>query len=284
MSDSYNDGLNLRRNKGQLGILFAARFLNLQSDMWDVLRKFLAIVITTGAVIIILLILYTTYFRHGLPVSENKNQVAAVEQPQATNNSTTPATSTPATITATPEITPPPSPTTSLATTPLPSPIPTSRPLPNPTASPTELPSASLIIPVAGARPEQLRDTFNEARSEGRTHEAIDIAASHGAPVLAATDGTIVKLFFSERGGITIYQLGTDNRTVFYYAHLDRYAEDIYEKQFVRQGKTIGYVGDTGNAGAGNYHLHFAIWIVLDPKKYWSGINLNPYELLKRAP
>ena len=149
--------------------------------------------------------------------------------------------------------------------------------LPIPEGAPTRL-----IIPVAGVRPDQLHDTFSESRSEGRIHDAIDIAAPLGTPVLAAADGTIVKLFYSERGGITIYQLSADNKFVYYYAHLDRYAEGLTEGHFAKQGESIAYVGDTGNAGAGNYHLHFSIAVISDPKHYWEGVNINPYPLLKR--
>ena len=139
-----------------------------------------------------------------------------------------------------------------------------------------------LIIPVTGVRPDQLRDTFSDARAEGRVHDAIDIPAALGTPVVAAADGTIIKLFQSERGGTTIYQLSSDSRFVLYYAHLDRYAEGLAEGHLARQGETIAYVGDTGNAGAGNYHLHFSIALVSDPKKYWQGVNLNPYPLLHK--
>ena len=145
-----------------------------------------------------------------------------------------------------------------------------------------EVAPGALIIPVAGVRPDQLRDTFSEARSEGRVHDAIDIAAPRGTPVIAAADGTIVKLFHSERGGTTIYQLSADNKFIYYYAHLDRYAENLNEGHFAKQGETIAYVGDTGNAGAGNYHLHFSIALISDPKRYWEGVNINPYPLLKR--
>ena len=130
---------------------------------------------------------------------------------------------------------------------------------------------------------EQLHDTFNDARSEGRVHEAIDIIAPHETQVVAAADGKIVKLFTSEKGGITIYQLSPDQSLVLYYAHLARYAEGLTEQQNVRQGDLLGYVGDTGNAQPGNYHLHFAIWQITDPKRFWDGTNLNPYDLLRHT-
>jgi murein DD-endopeptidase MepM/ murein hydrolase activator NlpD len=138
-----------------------------------------------------------------------------------------------------------------------------------------------LIIPVVGVRSDQLLDTFADARSEGRVHDAIDIPAPAGTPVVAVADGEIIKLFQSERGGTTIYQLSPDRKLVFYYAHLQRYADGIAPGKFVKQGEVIAYVGDTGNAGTGNFHLHFSISVVADPKRYWEGTNINPYPLLR---
>jgi len=167
--------------------------------------------------------------------------------------------------------------------------------LPSPSAVPSEVGaiqravpansfvgSIKLVIPVMGVKPEQLLDTFTDARSEGRVHDAIDIPAAAGTAVVAAADGEIVKLFQSDRGGTTIYQLSTDRKLVFYYAHLQRYADGLTAGKFARQGEVIAYVGDTGNAGTGNFHLHFSISIVADPKRYWEGTNINPYPLLRR--
>jgi murein DD-endopeptidase MepM/ murein hydrolase activator NlpD len=139
---------------------------------------------------------------------------------------------------------------------------------------------SGLLIPVAGIKPEQLMDTFSSARSEGRVHDAIDIPAPAGSPVVAVADGTLLKFFDSERGGITIYELSDDKKYFFYYAHLQRRADDLHEGGVVKKGTTIGYVGDTGNAGPGNYHLHFAISIVTDPKRFWDGQPINPYPIL----
>lgn len=139
-----------------------------------------------------------------------------------------------------------------------------------------------LIIPVQGITPDKLTDSFSDARSEGRIHDAIDIMAPAGTPVLAAADGEIAKFFDSKAGGITIYEVSKDRRFVYYYAHLQARAADIHEGEVVSQGRVIGFVGDTGNAGAGNYHLHFGISEVSDPKRYWSGTPVNPYPLLRR--
>lgn len=188
----------------------------------------------------------------------------------------TPETS-PSTVTPSPESTPTPSPAVPQVEPGF------SSPTPGQTATPSSfVGQLNLIIPVMGVRPEQLIDTFADARSEGRPHDAIDIAAAAGTPVVAASDGEIVKLFQSERGGTTIYQLSPDKKLVFYYAHLQRYADGIQERKYLRQGDVIAYVGDTGNAGAGNYHLHFSIAAITDPNRHWEGTNINPYPLLKK--
>jgi peptidoglycan LD-endopeptidase LytH len=152
-------------------------------------------------------------------------------------------------------------------------------------AAPAEAPlpgRSLLIVPVAGVHAHQLRDSYNDPRSGGRTHAAIDIMAPRGTPVLAAADGRILKLHQGNLGGNAIYQLDADGQTRYYYAHLDGYARGLTEGQTVYQGQVIGYVGDTGNAGRGNYHLHFSIAILDDVRRWWEGINLNPYPVLRR--
>ncbi|HLM68918.1 MAG TPA: M23 family metallopeptidase [Longimicrobium sp.] len=138
-----------------------------------------------------------------------------------------------------------------------------------------------LLIPVQGVKGANLVDTYEQSRGQGRRHDAIDIMAARGTPVLAVADGTVMKLFQSERGGITLYELAPDRRTIYYYAHLDRYAPGIAEGQTLRRGQLLGYVGNTGDAGPGNYHLHFEVSTTSDPRKYWGGAPQNPYPLLQ---
>jgi len=141
--------------------------------------------------------------------------------------------------------------------------------------------SEKLLIPVAGVNSSQLRDTFADARSEGRLHEAIDIAAPRATPVLAAADGTTARLFNSRLGGTTLYEFDKTGRFVFYYAHLSAYADGITEGRDLRKGDVVGYVGDTGNAGPGNFHLHFAISKLDTPWKWYPAERaIDPYPLL----
>ncbi len=149
------------------------------------------------------------------------------------------------------------------------------------TAAPSILaPASSLVVPVKDIAPDELFDTYSDARGKGRVHNAIDILAPRGTPVLAAAPGRILRLFTSERGGLTIYQLAPDGRTVYYYAHLDSYHPGLAAGQTVARGEQIATVGDSGNAAPGNTHLHFAIWTVADSTQFWDGEPVNPYPLL----
>ncbi|MBW8368239.1 MAG: M23 family metallopeptidase [Arenimonas sp.] len=157
-------------------------------------------------------------------------------------------------------------------------------PVPDAPAAAVPLPALSLIIPVDGITPAQLSDTFTDARSEGRVHDAIDILAPNGTPVLAVADGTVEKLFDSVRGGLTVYQFEPSGRYCYYYAHLDRYAEGLAEKKTIKRGEVIGYVGSTGNASPEAPHLHFEIHVLGPEKQWWKGESINPYPVLKGAP
>jgi murein DD-endopeptidase MepM/ murein hydrolase activator NlpD len=140
---------------------------------------------------------------------------------------------------------------------------------------------AGLAIPVEGVKQADLVDTFTAERAAGRTHDAIDIMAPEGTPVLAAADGTIEKLFFSKGGGgITIYQRSGDGKWMYYYAHLQGYAPGLKEGQKVKQGQMIARVDHTGDAVASAPHLHFAINQMGPGQRWWQGDPINPYPLL----
>lgn len=138
-----------------------------------------------------------------------------------------------------------------------------------------------VAIPVAGVKGEQLQDTYTQARSGGRVHNAIDIMAAHGTPVVAAAPGTVEKLYFSQGGGgISAYVRSEDGRWIYYYAHLQDYASGLREGGKVKQGDPIGRVGSTGNANPAGPHLHFAIHRMEEGEKWHEGTAINPYPLL----
>ncbi len=137
-----------------------------------------------------------------------------------------------------------------------------------------------LAIPVVGVKAGDLRDSFTEMRSGERKHEAIDILAPRSTPILAVDDGKVEKLFFSQRGGTTLYQFDPTRTYAYYYAHLDAYAPGVVAGQELRRGDLIGYVGTSGNAPPNTPHLHFQIFRLTPEKHWWEGQPIDPYPFL----
>jgi murein DD-endopeptidase MepM/ murein hydrolase activator NlpD len=146
------------------------------------------------------------------------------------------------------------------------------------------VPEAALLphlrVPLAGVSADSLRDTFSDNR-DGHAHEALDIMARRGTPVVAAAEGNVVKLFNSKQGGSTVYQFDDSQTYCYYYAHLDRYAQGLREGMLLRPGDVLGYVGSSGNASPGAPHLHFAVFRLGPEKKWWVGTAIDPLPLIK---
>ena len=143
--------------------------------------------------------------------------------------------------------------------------------------------SRGLVLPVFSVSAAQLIDNYTQPRSGGATHEAIDIMAPRGTPVLAVEDGGVTKLFLSKAGGITLYLFDPAAEYAYYYAHLDRYAEGIKEGATVLKGQVIGYVGSTGNASPVAPHLHFAVTRLGPERQWWRGTPINPFLIWRDA-
>jgi murein DD-endopeptidase MepM/ murein hydrolase activator NlpD len=153
---------------------------------------------------------------------------------------------------------------------------------PAPAKAELEIGPSGLAIPVAGIKPEALADTYTQSRAGGaRVHNAIDIMAPHGTPVVAAAPGTVEKLYFSHGGGgISAYVRSPDRNWIFYYAHLEAYAPGLKEGQAVKRGDPVGTVGSTGNANPAGPHLHFAVNRMAPGEDWHEGSPVNPYPLL----
>jgi murein DD-endopeptidase MepM/ murein hydrolase activator NlpD len=137
-----------------------------------------------------------------------------------------------------------------------------------------------LAFPLLGIDPKKVSDTFNDPRG-GHPHEALDIMAPRGTPVMAVAQGNVAKLFTSKDGGLTVYQFDDTRTYCFYYAHLDRYAKGIQDGTLLRAGQVLGYVGSTGNASANAPHLHFTLFKLGPEKKWWQGTAINPLPLFQ---
>jgi murein DD-endopeptidase MepM/ murein hydrolase activator NlpD len=141
-----------------------------------------------------------------------------------------------------------------------------------------------LRSPIDDADFERLKGAFTERRTGngGHVHEAVDILAPRHTPIKAVENGTIAKLFDSKAGGHTVYQFDPSRRFVYYYAHLERYAEGLRDGQAVDAGDIIGYVGTSGNAPPNTPHLHFTIFELDASQRWWQGRAIDPYLVFKR--
>lgn len=142
----------------------------------------------------------------------------------------------------------------------------------------------ALLIPVAGAAAATLPNTFDEARAGGaRRHDAIDILAPRGTPVLSADAGRVARIETTAGGGLSVYATDPSGRFVYYYAHLDAYRPGLREGEPLARGDALGTVGTTGNAPPNTPHLHFAISRLGQPRRWWDGSPINPHPLLTGA-
>ena len=137
-----------------------------------------------------------------------------------------------------------------------------------------------IVLPVAGADPKRLDDSFNEPRDGDRVHRAIDIMAPRGTPILSADDGRILRMTTSALGGISMYTVDPSSRLVYYYAHMERYNAAMSPGRSIVKGDTLGFVGTTGNAPKDLPHLHFQIMRWPADGKYWNGEPIDPFEVL----
>ena len=120
------------------------------------------------------------------------------------------------------------------------------------TTVPTPTP-ANRVCPVNGA--SSFSNSWGAPRSGGRTHKGVDMSASRGTPLVAMESGAIYRLSNSTLGGISIYLIGNSG-DLYYYAHLDAWAEGLAGGQKVAAGDPLGIVGTTGNSPSWAPHLH----------------------------
>ena len=130
--------------------------------------------------------------------------------------------------------------------------------------------TSSLPLPLLGVR---FADTWGAARSEGRSHEGVDIFAPRGTPILSTTQGMVLRVGPDRLGGRTVMILGPGG-VRHYYAHLERYAE-LSRGEWIKAGQVVGFVGDSGNARGTPTHLHYGI--------YTPSGAVNPYPLLNKS-
>jgi murein DD-endopeptidase MepM/ murein hydrolase activator NlpD len=116
-------------------------------------------------------------------------------------------------------------------------------------------------------------------------HQGVDIGADLGQEVYAVVDGVLQAqldntgaagwgwklLSHPDAGGV---------RDQYRYYHLDSFAEGLEVGDWVSAGDVIGYVGDTGNATPGGWHLHFEVRPGPQPERFGSAAAVDPLPLL----
>jgi murein DD-endopeptidase MepM/ murein hydrolase activator NlpD len=136
-------------------------------------------------------------------------------------------------------------------------------------------PPAKIFLPIRGVTKKQIANTWQAPRGGNRRHEGQDIFAKRGTPIYSATRGYVFKIGENNLGGQTVSVIGAGGR-VYYYAHLDSYADGLAEGDFVTPQTKLGSVGTTGNAQGTPPHLHFGV--------YTTSGAINPLPLLVDPP
>jgi len=116
-------------------------------------------------------------------------------------------------------------------------------------------------------------------------HQGVDIGAMEGQAVYAVVDGVLESKLLVEdnpTAGNGWKLRGVDpvlGDAQYRYYHLADFAEGLEEGSVVTKGQVIGWVGDTGNATPGGWHLHFEVRPG-PPLRYGSQPTVDPVPLL----
>lgn len=137
----------------------------------------------------------------------------------------------------------------------------------------TQEPHSRIKMPVNDVTKREVADTWHAPRGGGRVHEGQDIFAPKGTKILSATNGYIYKIGENNLGGQTVSVISSGGR-IYYYAHLDEYAQGLKVGDPVTTRTVLGFVGTTGNAQGTPPHLHFGVYT------FGFGSAINPLPLI----
>lgn len=141
-----------------------------------------------------------------------------------------------------------------------------------------------IFHPIAEGYTYTHANDFGDDRSYGgdRKHMGNDIMGEKGTPIINMEGGTVYDVGWNQLGGWQI-TIVNDNR-MYYYAHLDMYARDFIEGEFVLAGEVLGFMGNSGysnvvgTTGMFPIHLHFQIRVDYDDdNKIW----IDPYAFIQ---
>jgi murein DD-endopeptidase MepM/ murein hydrolase activator NlpD len=99
---------------------------------------------------------------------------------------------------------------------------------------------------------------FRRARGM-QAHSGVDWARPEGTPIPALASGTIVLQQFSQvLGNVSVLRVMGNDKKLYYIGYCHLKAEGLDVGQKVKEGDTIGFVGNTGSASSGA-HLHLTV-------------------------
>lgn len=147
------------------------------------------------------------------------------------------------------------------------------------TPAAAEIPT--FVLPTTGAMlkgHDLTIQVFSNTMNDYRVHKGIDIASTLGAPVYAAADGTVEKVWEDVSYGICLSILHDgDSKTV--YKNLDpNIPEGIAAGAKVKSGQLIAAVGESAMVEvADEPHLHFELYVgdeAADPTEYFDSASV----------
>lgn len=139
----------------------------------------------------------------------------------------------------------------------------------------------SLAFPVTPKANAKIQSFWGANRDAGaRKHEGIDIFAPRRTPLVAAADGKIERVQETDIGGKVVWLRPEGKDYTLYYAHLDE--QKVTAGQLVKEGETVGLMGNTGNAKTTSPHLHFGIYAqggAVDPLEFVNPVIKAPEKI-----
>lgn len=143
--------------------------------------------------------------------------------------------------------------------------------------SPVENNLPSFVLPVSGVlskKHDSEMQVHSSTMNDYRVHIGVDIVTEANAPVYAAADGTVSKIWKDELMGYSMAIKHSGNSYTIYQNLSQTLPDGIKEGTSVRSGQLIASVGDSAMIEvAEEPHLHFEMTVAdlaVDPLKYFN--------------
>jgi murein DD-endopeptidase MepM/ murein hydrolase activator NlpD len=125
--------------------------------------------------------------------------------------------------------------------------------------------------------------TLSEFRKKNgmQPHSGVDWAKPEGTPIPAIANGTIVLQQFSQvLGNVSVLRVMDKQGKLWYVGYCHLKAEGLDVGQKVKEGDTIGFIGNTGSASSGA-HLHLTVSKELKGVFGPTSVKIDPIQFIK---